>query len=263
MFGCLKDIPRKKKYAVLYMQDGQMLFDSTNNWNKQEWKMDEALTQLMESSAITDCIVVGIYNSGSTRHSEYCPQKPAQSLPKHYLDSIITTATRANGYKIFSGQIQSDHYLRFLATELKPFIDSNFSVYTTASHTFIGGSSMGALISLYALCEYPQVFGGAMCLSTHWTVLFEHKNNLVPGAIAKYLLDHLPKAGQHRIYFDYGDQTTDSLYSIHQQAVDKIMLKKGYAEKNWMSKYYPGENHSEKAWSARLTIPLRFILQKQ
>jgi len=66
----------QKKYAVLYMQDGQMLFDSTLTWNKQEWGVDETLSQLMSENKIKDCIVVGIWNGGRSRHAEYFPQKP-------------------------------------------------------------------------------------------------------------------------------------------------------------------------------------------
>jgi predicted alpha/beta superfamily hydrolase len=58
---------------------------------------------------------------------------------------------------------QADHYLKFVVTELKPFIDSHFSTKKGRKHTFIAGSSMGGLISLYAICEYPNTFGGAAC----------------------------------------------------------------------------------------------------
>lgn len=62
----------------------------------------------------------------------------------------------------------SDHYLEFLVAELKPFIDSQYRTLPGQPHTFIMGSSMGGLISLYATLEYPHIFAGAGCLSTHW-----------------------------------------------------------------------------------------------
>ena len=62
-----------KKYAVLYMQDGQMLFDSSVTWNKQEWGVDETISSLQQENKIKDCIVVGIWNTGAGRHSEYFP----------------------------------------------------------------------------------------------------------------------------------------------------------------------------------------------
>ena len=83
---------------------------------------------------------------------------------------------------MFPVPVQSDAYLKFLVTELKPFIDSTFSVATDRSNTFIAGSSMGGLISMYAVCEYPAVFGGAACLSTHWPGIFTAENNPIPEA---------------------------------------------------------------------------------
>ena len=79
----------------------------------------------------------------------------------------------------------SDNYLKFLVTELKPFIDKKYSVYKDMNHTFIAGSSMGGLISMYAICEYPRVFGGAACMSTHWPGIFSAEGNPVPDAFAK------------------------------------------------------------------------------
>ena len=84
---------------------------------------------------------------------------------------------RQPGAPVFSGKIQSDNYLKFLVKELKPFIDSSFSTLKDQQNTFIAGSSMGGLISMYAICEYPLVFGGAACLSTHWPGIFTMINN--------------------------------------------------------------------------------------
>jgi predicted alpha/beta superfamily hydrolase len=72
----------EKKYAVLYMHDGQMLFDSTTTWNKQEWRVDEVATELMNSNKTKDFIVVGIWNDGQNRHADYFPQKPYENLSK-------------------------------------------------------------------------------------------------------------------------------------------------------------------------------------
>ena len=65
----------KKKYSVVYMHDGQMLFDSTTTWNKKEWKADETFARLLNEKKIVDCIIVGIWNTGSDRISEYLPNK--------------------------------------------------------------------------------------------------------------------------------------------------------------------------------------------
>ena len=251
-----------KKYAVLYMHDWQMLFDSSITWNKQEWGVDKTLTQLMQEQKIRDCIVVGIWNGGKSRHPEYFPQKPFEALSKED-QKLVYNAYRSGGQSIFSVlAISSDNYLKFLVEELKPFIDKNYSTKTDASNTFTAGSSMGGLISLYALCEYPNVFGGAACLSTHWPGLLSMENNPVPAVFFSYLKQHLPSAKQHRIYFDHGTETLDSMYASLQLQVDAIMKQKKYSPSQWISRSWPGQDHSEKSWRSRLEVPVTFLLKQ-
>jgi enterochelin esterase-like enzyme len=252
----------KNKYAVLYMHDGQMLFDSTATWNHQEWGVDETLTQLAADKNIKPCIVVGIWNSGKSRHSEYFPQKPFESLPELFRDSLIHQAKRNKETALFSTNVQSDAYLKFIVTELKPFIDSSFSTKTDRKNTFIAGSSMGGLISMYAICEYPDVFGGAACLSTHWLGIMPSPNNPVPDAFKAYLEKNLPNPKTHYLYFDYGNQTLDALYEPFQTQMDAVILKKGYNKKHWQTRSFLGADHSEKSWRARLDIPFLFLLKK-
>lgn len=252
----------KKKYAVLYMHDGQMLFDSTLTWNKQEWGVDETITQLKKEDKIKDVIVVGIWNSGKNRHIDYFPQKPFEALSKAEQDSMYA-ANRQNGNSVFSGKVQSDNYLKFIVSELKPFVDSNYSTNKIAKYTFIAGSSMGGLISIYALCEYPKVFGGAACLSTHWPGIFK-ADNPFPKAMQTYLKANLPVAKNHKIYFDFGTITLDAMYEPFQIQVDSIMNSKGYSFNNndWKTQKFEGENHSEVSWRKRLYIPILFLLKK-
>jgi len=256
-----KDYNNKKKYAVLYMHDGQMLFDSSTTWNKQAWDADDIVSKLMKEKKIKDVIVVGIWNGGATRHPDYFPQKPFEELTHTEKDTVIAQLQRAGRTKDVFNPL-SDNYLKFLVTELKPFIDKTYSTYTDRENTFIAGSSMGGLISMYAICEYPDVYGGAACLSTHWPGIFSMKNNPVPDAFVNYLKNHLPNPKKNKIYFDYGDQTLDSLYAPLQKKVDAVMKQKGFTEKNWMTRYFPGDDHSEKSWSKRLGIPILFLLKK-
>lgn len=251
----------KRKYAVLYMQDGQMLFDSTITWNKQEWGVDETLSKLAKENKIKDVIVVGVWNGGNTRHPDYFPQQAYESLTQSEKDTVTAQIQRAGRTKeVFKPS--SDNYLKFLVTELKPFIDKNYSTHTGRKNTFISGSSMGGLISLYAVCEYPEVFGGAACLSTHWPGTWLLENNPVPDAFISYLKAHLPNPKKNKIYFDYGDQTLDALYPPLQTKADEVMKAKGFTEKNWVTKFFPGDDHSERSWSRRLDTPLLFLLKK-
>jgi predicted alpha/beta superfamily hydrolase len=251
-----------KKYAVLYMHDGQMLFDSSTTWNKMAWDVDDVLTKLMRESTIKDVIVVGIWNGGKTRHSDYFPQKPFESLSKVQTEAVYSAA-RTNGVSVFNDyKINSDNYLKFLVIELKPFIDKKYPTLKDRQNTFIAGSSMGGLISMYAICEYPDIFGGAACLSTHWPGIFSMEGNPIPDAFCKYMSKHLPNPKKHKIYFDYGDQTLDAMYPTLQKKVDEVMKAKGFTENNWITKFFPGDDHSEKSWNKRLEIPMVFLLKK-
>lgn len=249
-----------KKYAVLYMQDGQMLFDRTITWNKLAWDVDDVATKLLQEGKLNNFIVVGIWNNGEKRHHEYFPQKAFESLSvieKTMISEQLMAAKRTQTYF----EPNSDNYLRFLVKELKPFIDSAYATLPSRVHTFIAGSSMGGLISMYAICEYPKVFGGAACISTHWPGIFSTNNNPIPNAFLKYLQNNLPNPATHRIYFDCGDATLDSLYPPLQKKVDMVMIMKQYNNKNWITSYFTGGvAHSEKDWNFRLHHPLLFLL---
>jgi len=249
----------QQQYAVLYMHDGQMLFDAAQAWNKQEWGIDEILGNLIKEKKIRNCIVVGIWNSDKNRHIDYFPQKPFETLTVAKQNELYLIK-RNTGVPIFFGKIQSDNYLKFLVKELKPYIDSNFSTLIDQQNTFIAGSSMGGLISLYAICEYPAVFGGVACLSTHWPGIFTTESNPVPAAFLQYLRTHLPAPGTHKFYFDHGSATLDSMYKPFQLQADDIMHSKGYTDRNWLSKEFIGDDHSEVSWRKRFNIPAVFLL---
>ncbi|MFY7758871.1 MAG: alpha/beta hydrolase-fold protein, partial [Flavobacterium stagni] len=116
-----KDYSTTKKYSVLYMHDGQMLFDATTTWNKQAWEVDDVMTQLFQSGAIQECIVVGVWNGGATRHADYFPQKPFEQLTQKQKDSLYQV-NRPNGNSVFQQyEVHSDDYLKFLVREVKPY----------------------------------------------------------------------------------------------------------------------------------------------
>ncbi|OHX68576.1 hypothetical protein NH26_14145 [Flammeovirga pacifica] len=248
-----------KKYAVLYMHDGLMLFDSTITWNKQEWQVDEHITKLLGENDIKDVIVVAVPNNGKYRSSEYLPQKSIETLDEKLYKKVLK-------YRM-EGKALSDNYLKFLTKELKPYIDNKYPTKPERENTFVMGSSMGGLISLYAICEYPEVFGGAACLSTHWPMIFPDKfteNDLknVTDGIIDYTDTHLPDPKTHKIYFDFGTETLDAMYEPYQLRIDEVMKKHHFDKSNWLTQKFPGQNHSERAWDSRLDIPLIFLLGK-
>ncbi len=255
------DYPGKAPYAVLYMHDGQMLFDAATTWNKQEWQVDEVAGRLMAEGKTRPFIVVGVWNAGTLRLPEYFPQRAFESLSSAQQTELYGVYRQVLGSEV--APIQSDRYLKFLIDELKPYIDRHYSVSSVRADTFIMGSSMGGLISMYAVAEYPEVFGGAACMSTHWPGrVGDSKNNPVPAAFFRYIQQKMPAPGQHRWYFDHGTETLDASYADRQREVNAIMVQKGYDQNNFLSRTFQGAEHSEKAWAARLDIPLLFLLKQ-
>jgi enterochelin esterase-like enzyme len=243
------------------MHDGQMLYDAATTWNKQSWEVDEVAGKLISEGKIKKFIVVGIWNNSQKRHPEYFPQKPYESLNQTQKDTITAQLQKAGRTKEIFHPI-SDLYLKFVVTELKPYIDSHFATIKNKENTVIAGSSMGGLISMYAICEYPEVFGGAACISTHWPGTFSSENNPIPNAFIQYMESHLPNPKTHQIYFDYGNKTLDALYPELQKKVDALMQKKGFTNTNWSTQFFDGKDHSEKSWAERLHIPLQFLFKK-
>jgi enterochelin esterase-like enzyme len=250
--------PDASPYAVLYMHDGQMLFDGSHTWNGQEWRADEVAAELIRSGKTRPFIIVGVWNIPTMRHSELYPQKAFERLSATK-QAELYRIDRGNEL-LFGRAVDSDDYLRFLVTELKPRIDARYAVDGSPANTVVMGSSMGGLISLYAISEYPQVFSAAACLSTHWVGTLVGDDAEVQQAFFDYFAAHLPAPASHRIYFDYGDQTLDAWYPPLQKRADALMRGHGYDAGNWLTLYYPGSDHSEKSWAARLQVPMQFLL---
>ncbi len=232
----------EKAYDVIYMHDGQNIFNPETSYAGVAWEVDKAIKELIEEEKIRPAIIVAIWNT---------PQRMQEYMPAKLADSVYYRAKKAG----WDDDVISDDYLRFIVTELKPFIDSAYSTSPHRENTFIMGSSMGGLISLYALTEYPEVFGSAGCISTHWPAL--------DGVFLNYVKDNLPEPGNHKIYFDFGTETLDAQYEPFQQKVDRMMEDKGFTNgKDWLTLKFEGADHSEKAWQERVHLPLMFFLGK-
>jgi pimeloyl-ACP methyl ester carboxylesterase len=247
------------KYAVLYMHDGQNLFDKATAGYGMEWEIDEHLSKLIKDKKVRPTIVVGIWNTPK-RLQEYAPSKAFASLPADYRGKVKA---------LYGGDPLSDGYLKFIVRELRPMIDRRFNVKTDRADTVIMGSSMGALISLYAIDEYPQIFGGAGMMSTHWPLVINPDNTplsdadyeVVSSTFERYLAPALPDPRTHRLYFDHGSETLDAAYKRYQDRVDAVVARRGYRQDvNWMTRSFPGQKHNEISWASRVDIPLQFLL---
>ena len=245
------------KYPVIYMHDGRMLFDASTTWNGQEWKVDEVAGQLIDDNTVEPFIIVGIWNAGINRHSEYLPQKPFDSMPEK-LQQVEYSRLRGNN-KLFNKKVYSDSYLRFIVKELKPYINEKFN--TDGKRSFLMGSSMGGLISWYGLMEYPNEFQGSASLSTHWPGNFESEENPLPSYFVSYIETNIERLEQQRVYFDHGTLGLEMMYPAIQSQVDSLFIARNYPEHNWYSQSFKDTGHTEEAWSQRLHIPLTFLLK--
>lgn len=251
--------PADAPYAVAVMHDGQMLFDAGSTWNHQEWRVDETAGALMAAGRVRPFIVVGVWNPGPARHAEYFPQKPFEALPES-VRARLRVAVRPNGPALFSTAPYADAYLRWLTGTLLPAVEARYAVSRERGDRVVIGASMGGLVSVYAVCEYPEAFSGFGALSTHWPGVVPEGDNPVPAAFFDYLRAHLPAPGRHRLYFDHGDAGLDAHYPPLQAEMDGLAVARGWAFPAYRSLAFPGAGHSEEAWAARLDGVFRFLL---
>jgi predicted alpha/beta superfamily hydrolase len=165
----------KKKYPVLYMHDGQNVFDEATSAYG-EWGVDEALDSLGPQQK--EIIVVAIDNGGDTRMNEYSPF----DMEKY-------------------GKGEGDQYVDFLVQTLKPHIDKHYRTKKDEKNTFIAGSSMGGLISFYAILKYPKVFGAAGVFSPSFWIAPQLKN----------IDPEKAKKVKGKIYFYAGQQESEHM----------------------------------------------------
>jgi len=229
------------RYPVLYMADGQNLFDPRLTVGGVDWGVDEAITGLMARGLMPPVIVVGVWNS-TDRGGEYSPWHWAPM------------------------------YARFLIEELIPRVNAAFRTRTGPANTSAMGSSMGGLISFYLVSRHPDVFGACGCLSTHFVfseaLVARYAPTVVPPGASPDTVPFIVRdiAGGARVpagtryWFDYGTLGLDSTYAPVQDQVRAWLLAQGLREgKDFVMRRYPGARHSEASWRARLTDPLVWL----
>jgi enterochelin esterase-like enzyme len=228
------------RYPVLYMSDGQNLFDPRLANTGADWGVDEAVVRLVRRGVIPPIIVVGVWNSAQ-RMPEYSPWQGASA------------------------------YARFLIEELMPRVNREFRTLTGPEHTAVMGSSMGGLLSFYLVSHHPEAFGACGCLSSHFPLSEAMLARYAPGAVTTAVPDTTPyilrdiAAGLTvpkgtRYWFDYGTQGLDSTYGPTHRAVRAWLLRQGLVEgRDFVVRRYEGATHNEASWRARLDDPLTFL----
>ncbi len=218
--------PLDRRYPVLYMHDGQNLFDARTSFAG-EWDVDGVIDAA--SAEGLEAIVVGIPNMGAERCNEYSPFDDA----KH-------------------GPARGDAYLQFVVDTIKPIIDADFRTNPQAQQTGIVGSSMGGLISLYAFFKRPDVFGLAGVMSPA----------LWYGQRQIFAFLEQAHAAAGRIYVDVGTREgTDELRDVTR--LRDRLIKMGYSHGHDLLFIVDfGAGHNEQAWAARMKKMLEFFYRR-
>ena len=237
----------QRRYGVVYMHDGQNLFFAERSNFRKVWAADASALRLIAGGK-APFIIVGIDQPGVARYRQYFPQAMA---------ARASPPLRAEIDRLAGGPLAGDAYLRFLTDELKPRIDRDYRTRRDPRHTAIVGSSMGGLISCYALMRAPRVFGRAGCVSTH--VPLGDLEKVAPLRADVEAVWQATIAGDlgsprgRRLWMDHGDQTLDANYAPYQTGIDTALVKAGWRDgRDFVSRVYPGTAHEENAWAARL-----------
>ncbi|HXI13400.1 MAG TPA: alpha/beta hydrolase-fold protein [Thermoanaerobaculia bacterium] len=222
---------KKQRYPVLYMNDGQNLFESRTAFGGVDWKLGATADTLIAAGAIKPVIIVGIDNTGEKRIHEYTP----------------------TSHHAFRGSGRADRYGRMLVEELKPMIDLRYRTLPQRENHAIGGSSLGALVALYVALSHSDVFSKVAVLSPS---VWWHDRVIVQQVA------QLPARLPLDIWLDMG--TTESAEGIS----DARLLRDALTTRGWVSGtdlvYHEveGGSHNERAWGTRAGDVLRFLFPR-
>jgi predicted alpha/beta superfamily hydrolase len=216
-----------KRYPVIYMHDGQNLFDDLTAFSG-EWQVDESLNQLADKQGL-EVIVVGIDNGGDLRMNELSPWENKRF-----------------------GEAQGKQYMDFVVDVVKPYIDTNFRTQSDRLHTAIMGSSMGGLISHYGVHAYPEVFSKAGIFSpAYW-----YSQDV-------FSFTKLKKAPlDARLYVMYGDKEGDGMIADTDKMLRQLR-QQGHPRQNFLFKRVPNGEHNEQLWRTEFTDAVQWLFQQE
>jgi predicted alpha/beta superfamily hydrolase len=223
----------RRRYPVLYLQDGQNIFDAATSFAGVEWSVDETAERLIRKNLIEPTIIVAIANTGENRIHEYAPTRGV-------IDAKAKRKKRSRGL--------AREYGQFLIEELKPYIDKRYRTKREASSTGLGGSSLGGLVTLAIGILFPHAFTRLIVMSPSiWWDDF---------AIYR-LVDMIEEKPPLKIWLDTG--TAEPGWEQARELRDRLVEKewRRYDDLQYME--VEGADHSEAAWAARVDPALRFL----
>jgi predicted alpha/beta superfamily hydrolase len=220
----------ERRYPVLYLHDGQNLFDAATAFAGNDWGLDELTEEMIQTGEIQPLIMVGIYNAGPKRIAEYT----------HVRDR------RGRGGR-------ARNYAKLIVEELKPFVDSEYRTLADRANTGLGGSSLGGLVTLYLGLHYPDIFGKLIVMSPSiWWA-----NRAILREVRK-LRQRLPQ----KIWLDIGtcEGQDPDLCVKNAKDLARALVSKGWQpEHDFKFVEDQGAGHNEKAWGFRMRDALKFL----
>jgi len=258
------DAAKGKRFPVLYMHDGQNLFDKDLTVYNQEWGIDEAIPRLVRQNDLRSWIVVGVQSPKSRFHALF-PEKIFPFLSPQFQQRVLTLDSGDP-----KGPMAGDAYLKFLTQVVKSRVDREFRTLKGPKDTAVMGSSMGGLMAFYAMAEYPQIFGQAACVSMHVALASPTDKGLdhakaageAADAFRQYLLTSKMKPGANRLYIDHGTGTLDGSYGPYSSTLVPVLQAAGWYGPSFAFRTLAGAEHNETAWAQRVDIPLAFLDRK-
>jgi predicted alpha/beta superfamily hydrolase len=222
-----------RRYPVLYLHDGQNVFDAATAFAGVEWGVDETAERLIQRKLIEPLIIVAVANLGEERIHEYAPTRGV-------IDAKAKRKRRSKGL--------AREYGHFLMDELKPYIDRKYRTKREAEFTGLGGSSLGALVTLAIGILYPHVFRRLIVMSPSiWWDDF---------AIYR-LVDSIEEKAPLKIWLDTG--TAEPGWQHARELRDRLVEKGWRLFNDLQYLEAKGADHSEAAWAARVDPALRFL----
>jgi predicted alpha/beta superfamily hydrolase len=218
----------KRKFPVLYLHDGQNLFDGATAFIPgMDWHVGQTADQYIYESRVEPLIIVGIYNAGKQRLQEYTPTR----IPR-------------------LGGGRANRYARFLTEEVRPFLEKDYRVLGGKENTGIGGSSLGGLVSLFLGLRMPQVFGKIAALSP--SVWWNQR-------VILRFADAAPVDPRPRVWLDIGTREGPRIVEDVERFRD-VLLRKGWRwEQDLHYERVIGAEHNEAAWAQRVGPFLQFL----
>jgi predicted alpha/beta superfamily hydrolase len=222
-----------RHYPVFYLNDGQNLFDSATAYIGVDWQVGETAARLIGEGKVSPLVIVGIDNARKERAKEYLPYR-----------SLHPPVLRPQGKR----------YPDFLLNEVMPFVGQRYRIATGPENTGLGGSSLGAIISLYTVMERPKVFGRLLLESPS---LFISNRQLLKSS-------RVFRQWPARVFMAIGTKEAGNEDRDRQAVEDvrdlqQLLRRAGLGEDRLLVKMYEGATHSEKEWAKRFPEALTFL----